>query len=231
MIHLNCDLGEYPAAIARDKQLLALVDAVNIACGGHAGDDNSARYWRLLAEDHGKAFHLHLSFPDRKNFGRQPMVLSPQDLAAALDRQREALPQGKIVKFHGALYNLSTVDRQLAGQLLHWCRDNAIDTVLAPPHSAMATMAADYGIRVVKEGFADRRYQCYRGRLRLKPRGEKDALLRDPADAIAQITHVLKNQTIPTDNGDHAFHCDTWCLHSDSAGAVDLATAIRRHWP
>ena len=235
MIHLNCDLGEYPNEIKRDKMLLTLVDAVNIACGGHAGDKNSARYWQSLAEDHNKAFHLHLSFPDRQNFGRTPMTLSPECLASALDSQREALPHCKAVKFHGALYTMSAVDQDLAKQLLNWCHNNSIDTVLAPPNSAMETMAADYSItndsiKVIKEGFADRRYQLHKGQLRLTPRAEKDALFSDPRDAIAQIKSVLDNKKIPTGSGDHDFSCDTWCIHSDSEGAIPLASAIRQHW-
>ena len=40
-ITLNCDLGESAAALAsgHDDALAARADIINIACGGHAGDD------------------------------------------------------------------------------------------------------------------------------------------------------------------------------------------------
>ncbi len=37
-IHINCDLGEGGNF---DAQLMPFISACNIACGGHAGDENS----------------------------------------------------------------------------------------------------------------------------------------------------------------------------------------------
>ena len=49
-IDLNADLGEdeSPAAAARDIAIMDIVSSCNIACGGHAGDDESmaAKNWK-----------------------------------------------------------------------------------------------------------------------------------------------------------------------------------------
>ena len=41
-IDLNCDMGELPEAIADGTQesLLPSFTSINIACGGHAGDED-----------------------------------------------------------------------------------------------------------------------------------------------------------------------------------------------
>ncbi len=51
-IDLNCDLGEIPGpeGLAVDEQLLAVISSANIACGGHAGDEERIRRTISLAE-------------------------------------------------------------------------------------------------------------------------------------------------------------------------------------
>mgnify|MGYP003340008797 CR=1 FL=1 len=45
MIDINCDMGEIPEDIYGGAQeaLLAYVTSINVACGGHAGDERSMR--------------------------------------------------------------------------------------------------------------------------------------------------------------------------------------------
>jgi len=231
MIHLNCDIGEMPSERERDLALLRLVDAVSIACGGHAGDQDSARFWQQQAEAQDKQWHLHLSYPDREHFGRRGMDMAWQALSNALDEQRACLPEGVTVKFHGALYNRAAVDESLAGRLVQWCLGNGIRALLAPPDSAMAIVAQQHGMQVLREGFADRRYCWQDGRLQLAPRSEAGAVHDDPQHVIAQIRQVLECGQMPAGAQQYAFACDTWCIHSDSPGALLMAQAIRRQWP
>ncbi len=76
-IDLNCDMGEIPEQIADGTQesLMPSITSVNIACGGHAGDENTmkatieqARRWNL-------AIGAHPGYPDRENFGRRSLNL------------------------------------------------------------------------------------------------------------------------------------------------------------
>ena len=231
MIVLNCDIGEMPEQRERDLALLALVDAVSIACGGHAGDAATAAFWRDAAIAQGKHWHAHLSYPDREHFGRRALDLPWPALADALSEQRALLPGSTAVKFHGALYNRAVVDPALAMQLADWCVREGLQEMLAPLGSAMAQAAREHGLRVTHEGFADRRYRWLDGRLGLVPRDEPGAVHDDPAEVIAQLRAVLERQHMPAGDGHYPFHCDTWCIHSDTPNALDVARAIRAQWP
>ena len=67
-IDLNCDLGE---GIGSDEMLMSLITSANIACGGHAGDEQSMRQAVVLAQKHGVAVGAHPGFMDREFFGRR----------------------------------------------------------------------------------------------------------------------------------------------------------------
>jgi UPF0271 protein len=76
-VDLNCDMGEIPEHIADGTQesLMHSITSVNIACGGHAGDERmmsttieQALRWNL-------AIGAHPGYPDRANFGRLELDL------------------------------------------------------------------------------------------------------------------------------------------------------------
>ncbi|MCB1616766.1 MAG: LamB/YcsF family protein [Pseudomonadales bacterium] len=230
MIKLNCDLGEQPGQQARDLQLLQRVDAVSIACGGHAGNESSARYWAQQAVFHGKAYHLHLSYPDVENFGRRSLAMSWPQLAISLSSQRAWLPECKTLKLHGALYNDAAGDNDLSAKLVAWCLENNVDTVLAPPGSALERQSSGK-LTVIREGFADRAYFLDKGVLALKPRTLSGAVHNDAAKVTHQIQSVLCGRGMPVESGYHPFSCETWCIHSDSEAVLTLIEAILDYWP
>src|SRR5258707_12772529 len=123
-IDLNCDMGEVPEAIADGTQesLMRSITSVNIACGGHAGDEQTmkttieqALRWKL-------AIGAHPGYPDRANFGRLELTISPNEIAASVFEQVRTLAKiaaacGARVahaKPHGALYNQAVRTRELA---------------------------------------------------------------------------------------------------------------------
>jgi UPF0271 protein len=71
-IDLNCDMGEFPEAIADGTQeaLLLSITSANVACGGHAGDAEMMRATIEQAMRAGVAIGAHPGYPDRENFGR-----------------------------------------------------------------------------------------------------------------------------------------------------------------
>jgi len=74
---LNSDLGEGygPWAMGDDAALLDIVTSANIACGFHAGDPTiMARTVELATERH-VSIGAHVSYPDRRGFGRYDMNL------------------------------------------------------------------------------------------------------------------------------------------------------------
>ena len=71
-VDLNCDMGELPEAIADGSQeaLMASITSVNIACGGHAGDEQTMRTTVEQAMRWKLAIGAHPGYADKKNFGR-----------------------------------------------------------------------------------------------------------------------------------------------------------------
>ncbi len=87
-IDLNCDLGE---GAGRDAELMALVTTANVACGAHAGDDDTMRATVRLAREHGVAVGAHPGFPDRADFGRRERLVSADEVRALVSGQVAAL--------------------------------------------------------------------------------------------------------------------------------------------
>ena len=90
MIDLNCDMGELADA-AHDARLMPLITSANIACGGHAGDEATMRRTVRLALQYGVAVGAHPGYPDRANFGRLEMPLSPDEIERTVYEQIGAL--------------------------------------------------------------------------------------------------------------------------------------------
>lgn len=185
MIELSCDLGEASDETWRavERGLWLLIDAANVACGGHAGDDDSMREAARLAAERGIILGAHPSYPDRENFGRRSMTMEPRELRKALIHQMSAFAriaegQGvalQRIKAHGALYNDAHRERALAEVLVDAVA--AIDesiSIVAGDTSQMALVAREHGMHVIREAFADRRYMPDGS---LVSRKDSDALL------------------------------------------------------
>src|SRR5438045_5792672 len=118
VIDLNSDLGE---GAGHDNEILDLVSSANIACGFHAGDPGSIFTSIQAALERGVSLGAHPSFPDRENFGRTEMAMSPAEVYANVAYQiggfqalaRAAGGRMNHVKAHGALYNMAARDRAL----------------------------------------------------------------------------------------------------------------------
>src|SRR5918993_3488366 len=93
-----------------------------MACGGHAGDAASLRAAIDRAHRFGVAIGAHPSYPDRENFGREPMSLTPGELTATVTEQLDALVDAgadvRYVKPHGALYHAVTADPSQAAAVV-----------------------------------------------------------------------------------------------------------------
>lgn len=231
-IDLNCDLGE---GCGNDAELMDFVSSVNIACGFHAGDATTMRKTVELAIEKGIAIGAHPSFPDRENFGRTEMSLSPQEVfdiviyqVAALKGIAEA--SGGIlhhVKAHGALYNQAAKDAELAKAIASAVRTFVDDLILyGLPGSYLISEADAIGLRTASEVFADRTYQSDGS---LTPRTQPNALITDDETAIAQVLQMVQKQTVTTVDGDEvSLKAETVCIHGDGDNALVFAKSIRR---
>src|ERR1700687_16978 len=164
-IDLNSDLGE---GAGTDAQLMPIISSVNIACGAHAGDDATMRATIALARRFGGAGGAHQGYPDREHSGRERLAMTRDELSEEVARQIRALrrvdPDLKVshVKAHGALYNEAWRDTAIAKAIVAGVNEvfpppTAV-ALFAAPKSVMVDIALRAGLRVVREGFADRGY-------------------------------------------------------------------------
>ena len=71
-IDLNCDLGE---GFGNEEAILPFISSANIACGYHAGDENTIWHTVELCIKNNVAIGAHPSFLDKINFGRNTRAL------------------------------------------------------------------------------------------------------------------------------------------------------------
>lgn len=224
-IHLNCDLGE---GGPNDAELMPLVSACNIACGGHAGNLDSMRRSIRLAMEHGVEVGAHPSYPDKENFGRVSVKMSDADLRRSLIAQILSLKQlteaeGGVlrhVKPHGALYHDIISDERLAGVVIEAILEFEDPIRLyVPPESAIAQMAKGH-LKLAFEAFADRRYISGS---QLVPRTLNNALITDEEEVLNQLLSLYLDRELPCVSGEHEpFQADTFCIHSDTPRAVEI---------
>lgn len=211
MIELNVDAGE---GGKNDAELIRLTDAVNIACGGHAGDLETMKQTIKLAK--GKKIGAHPGYPDRENFGRSPLALSAEEIASFVASQIEVLTSLtplNHVKPHGALYNQAQADEAIAGAILEGVsRVLSTTTIYTLPQGILARLAKEAGYKVVGEGFMDRGYQANG---QLIPRGEAGAIIIDPEEAVVQAQWLSREGRI-----------GTLCVHGDSPIALSCLQKV-----
>ena len=226
MIDLSADMGEGSPG---EDEIWPLITSANVACGGHYGDADSMTTAARRAREFGVQVGAHPSYPDRANFGRKSMTMPPAALRASLTAQIQALraiTNITFVKPHGALYNDAHHDAELSALIIAAIRE--VDPGLAivcPAKSQMSAAARVAGTRVIREAFADRRYNPDGS---LVSRKEPDALL-DVGEAAAQASMLASSgQVVARDGSSIAIPFDTVCVHADMAHALERLHAIRR---
>ncbi|MBI3521766.1 MAG: LamB/YcsF family protein [Chloroflexi bacterium] len=230
-IDLNSDLGE---GAGTDEVLIPLITSANVACGAHAGDERTMRETVALALKHGVAVGAHPGYRDPKNFGRLALDIPDEALREDLRLQIETLRRiaGEVgarvthVKAHGALYNQADRDERLARAIAETVASIDRSLVLfAMPRSAMEKVGKELGLRVAREGFADRAYEKDGA---LRSRTLPGALNEDPAVASAQALSIARDGRVGTfGGGSLALEVETICLHGDTPGAPEIAVAVR----
>jgi len=236
-IDLNCDMGEFPEAIADGTQeaLLLSITSANVACGGHAGDAQTMRATIEQAQRAGVAVGAHPGYADRENFGRLELNLPPDEVAKSVFVQVRALAevaeicgaQVVHVKPHGALYNQAVRNRELAQAIAagvaRWSRDVVLVGLAGSP---MLEVFREAGFRAAAEAFADRRYEPD-GTLR--SRKFEDALIRNPEEAARQALGIAERGVVTASNASEvAVVAQTICIHGDTPGATKIAAAVAR---
>ena len=235
IIDINCDVGE---GVGNEAQLLPFISSCNIACGGHAGDVQTASKVIHLAKKHDVKIGAHPSYPDRENFGRKSIELPPEELISSLQKQLQLFvelldkenAELNHIKAHGALYNDLAKDPDLAEIFIQAIRPFVKQTKLyAPYRSALASVAKANEIEVVYEAFADRNYN---EDLSLVSRTSPDALIKDPIRALEQVCEIAKNNTVSSINGKKVpLEAETFCIHGDTPAALQILMYLVEELP
>jgi 5-oxoprolinase (ATP-hydrolysing) subunit A len=227
VIDLSADLGEGSPG---EAEIWPLITSANIACGGHVGDEHSMREAARLAQQYGVKFGAHPSYPDRENFCRKTLSIAPDALRDSLVAQITALnafARVEHIKPHGALYNDAHKDRELADIIIAAMRDvDPTLAIVAPDHSQMAAAARAAGMRVIREAFADRRYEPDGS---LTPRSIAGSTLTVEEAAAQAALLIAENSVIARDDTRIAVAFDTICIHADMENAVERLRAVRNH--
>jgi len=221
VIDLSADVGE---GAPGEDEIWPLIDSANVACGGHVGDDASMRDAAARAREYGVKLGAHPSYPDRANFGRVSLSMPPDELRASLVSQLDALRRFATlhhVKPHGALYNDAHKDRALAEVIIDAIGDLAI---VCSDTSQMAAAARARGLRVIREAFADRRYEPDGSLMSRKLEG---SLLTVEEAAAQALMLAREGAVIARDGSRIAVPFDTICIHADMQHAVERLRAIR----
>jgi len=232
-ILLNCDLGEGEPA-ETTAQLLALVDLANIACGGHAGDEETMRRAVRAAREAGVQAGAHPGWPDRENFGRGAAEVSAPDFTRLLSEQAGALERaikaegGSLghVKLHGALYHLCDERADLAEACVDWMEAELEGVPLIVGAGGLLHAVAEArGVPLLREIFAERGYA---EEARLVPRGEAGDVIGDVAVVRERLMAWRETGFLTVGGGGKwLVEAETVCVHADSPGSVAMARAVR----
>lgn len=225
VIDLNADVGELDPEL--DAAIIEVVSSVSIACGGHAGDDQTMTTVATLAAEANVRIGAHPSFVDRQGFGRKHLDVPPQILREQLREQIQRLianSPGAVqhVKPHGALYHAAAVDETIARAVVDAAYGLAL---MGQPDALYLTIGQQAGLPIIHEAFADR---AYSDDGRLVPRSESGAVLQESA-ALDQVVRLTRGEVLTVSGRLITMRAHSVCLHSDTPGATALARRIGDH--
>lgn len=236
-VDLNADLGEGFGVwrLGDDDAMLGIVTSANLACGFHAGNPVGLARTCRAAADRGVRIGAQVGYFDLAGFGRRRIDVEPEELRADVIYQIGALQAMAraagatlgYVKPHGALYNTITVEQEQARAVA--AAVHAVDPglpVLGLAGSAFFAEAKRLGLRTVAEVFADR---AYLPDGQLVPRHHEGAVLREPEEIADRVAVMVRaGQVSAIDGSIIDVDAKSICVHGDSPGAVQIATAVRR---
>ena len=237
-ININCDLGEKSKhhSNENDPELLKIVNSANVACGFHAGDNDSMNQVVKISKENGVSIGAHPSFKDLENFGRKRINLSPSEIKKLMVDQYEILQ--KIaqdheehvthIKPHGALNNMACEDIELATILAKAINDIDKNLIyLVPTGSKMEEAAKKLKMKIACEIFADRNYEDDGN---LVSRKKPNALITDPDEAKKHVLSMVENQSLNCHSGKQIpCEIDSVCIHGDNISSLATAKSIKNN--
>ena len=237
-ININCDLGEKSKhhSNKHDPELLEIVNSANIACGFHAGDEETMKQIVQISGTNGVSIGAHPSFNDPDNFGRKRINLSSAEIRKLILDQYEILQNIAIknnetvshIKPHGALNNMACEDIELANILAKSINEISQDLIyLVPTGSKMEEAAKRLNMKIACEIFADRNYEDDGN---LVSRQKPNALITNPEEAQKHVLNMVKNQALNCLSGKQIpCKIDSVCIHGDNESSLATAKSIKKN--
>lgn len=231
-IDLNSDLGE---GALFDADIIPLITSANVACGFHAGDSALMKKTVELCKENSVSFGAHPGYPDRENFGRTNMDVTPEQVYEYTLYQLGALGafakangvKMSHVKPHGAMYNMAAKNAELSNAIVDAVKDYDDSLILlALSGSEMIKAAKSKGIKYASEVFADRAYESD-GTLRA--RKLEGSMITDENEAINRVIRMIKEGKVTSYTGDDIdIEAHSVCVHGDGEKALDFVRALNK---
>jgi UPF0271 protein len=189
----------------------------------------------MLAKQEGVSVGVPPGFNDLWGFGRRRIQMKPKDLELMVAYQIGALQAMAAyaglkvthLKPHGALNNMAAEDEAYAtaiGQAIKAVDRNII--YVAPFGSEMEKAAVKLGLRMAREGFADRMYDDAGN---LASRAIPGTVLKDPKAAAEHAVRMARDGEVVSMKGKRIkVKLHTLCVHGDEATGVAVAGGVRR---
>jgi len=237
-ININCDLGEKSKLHnnENDPFLLGIVSSANVACGYHAGDEETMDQVIKISKENSVSIGAHPSFKDIENFGRKRMNLSDAEVRKLIIDQFEILQKIASnnnenvthIKPHGALNNMACEDLDLATTIAKAVHEIDKDMIyLVPTGSKMEIAAKKLNMKIACEIFADRNYEDDGN---LVSRSKPNALITDPEQAKKHVLSMVQNQALNCLSGKQIpCEIDSVCIHGDNKSSLDTAKSIKEN--
>ena len=234
-INFNSDLGEQDRDFFEDidQFLIPQINSANVSCLFHGGYKDVVLDVLKSCKQHNVSIGAHVSFLDKKNFGRTIIswdrLLIHQLLKDQINFMKDMTKECDIstthFKPHGALNYLASRDEDLAFEIVKFLKKNHPELImLAPALSKLAKVSEIEGMPTALEVYADRTYE---DDATLTPRNIEGSLITDPEKSVNHIQNIIHKGSIISRSGlllPTKIH--SICLHSDTPNSVEISKHI-----
>lgn len=236
-VDVNADLGESFGnyIIGNDEKIIPLISSANVACGFHASDPKVMLDTVKLIKKSRVGLGAHPGFPDKEGFGRRYMDCTNEEIYSMVLYQLSALDgiartvgvEMNHVKPHGALYNATFTDENLARVIAQAVKDfNPNLKLMGLSENNLVKAGEEIGLEVVHEVFLDRAYE---NDGTLVSRRKEGAMITDSKLAVERGIRMITEGKVETIDGqDIDIKADSICVHGDGEKALQFVKEIKK---
>lgn len=224
-VDINVDVGE---GFGNELDIVPFVSSINLACGGHAGDEFTIQSVLELAKKYGVRVGAHPGFEDRVNFGRVPLDVSIDELRESIKKQMDLIQllahrNGVLLSYikpHGALYHMACKVEKYACLLAEFAQNGM--GLMGLPKSILENVCIEQGIDFIAEGFADRVYETDGN---LRKRSLKGSVHTSFDQVMSQVINLCKHKVAVSNDLIH-LKVDSICFHGDHKNSDEFIKKV-----